>query len=184
MPQGATCGRPVISGAVSGGDDSERSSIANPDDDPRLAFVYNEALRGLEHQQSVLDSLIARAGMLVYATSFASGLLGGTALADGLGTWEWAGVGLLFGIGVLLALMMWPYHKYWFRFDVEDLLNDFVDGHPHMTMSTIHRTLALRIKADMGRNWRIIRRIRWAAELALILLLLQILAWLFAIAGL
>jgi hypothetical protein len=153
-------------------------------DDPRLAFVYAEAVRGLEHQQGVLDSLIARAGMLVYATSFASGLLGGAALSDGLGAWDWAGVGLLFAIGALLAFMMWPYHKYWFRFDVADLLREFVDGHPQMTMSAMHRALALRIKADMANNWRSIRRIRWAGQAAIVLLLFQILAWLFAIAGL
>jgi hypothetical protein len=153
-------------------------------DDPRLAFVYAEAVRGLEHQQGVLDSLIARAGMLVYATSFASGLLGGAALSDGLGAWDWAGVGLLFAIGALLAFMMWPYHKYWFRFDVADLLREFVDSHPQMTMSAMHRALALRIKADMANNWRSIRRIRWAGQAAIVLLLFQILAWLFAIAGL
>jgi hypothetical protein len=43
--------------------------------------------------------------------------------------------------------------------------------------------LALRIKADWQRNGRIVRRLREAFQLALILLLLNILAWLFSIAG-
>jgi hypothetical protein len=62
--------------------------------------------------------------------------------------------------------MMWPYHKYSFRFDVADLLREFVDGDPHMTMSAMHRALALRIRTDMANNWRNIRRIRWAGQAA------------------
>jgi hypothetical protein len=51
-------------------------------------------------------------------------------------------------------------------------------------MSAIHRALALRIKADMINNWQIIQRIRVALQLSLILLLIEILAWLFSIGGL
>ncbi|MER8867660.1 hypothetical protein NKI19_28865 [Mesorhizobium sp. M0751] len=46
----------------------------------------------------------------------------------------------------------------------------------------MHRALALRIKSDMASNWRIIQRLRVALQLALFLWLLDILAWLFAIA--
>jgi hypothetical protein len=48
----------------------------------------------------------------------------------------------------------------------------------------MHRDLALRIKADWHRNGRIIRRLRQAFQLALVLLLLNLCAWLFSIAGL
>jgi hypothetical protein len=48
-------------------------------------------------------------------------------------------------------------------------------------MSEMHRALALRIKTDMANNWRIIQRIRVALQLSLIVLLLEILAWLVSI---
>jgi hypothetical protein len=35
------------------------------DDDPRLAFVYQEAVRGLVHQQNIVESLNNRAGNLI-----------------------------------------------------------------------------------------------------------------------
>ena len=60
--------------------------------DPRLAFVYAEAVRGLLHQQNVVESLNTRAGNLIFATAFVSSLLGGRALLDGLGCgtgWRW-----------------------------------------------------------------------------------------------
>jgi hypothetical protein len=45
----------------------------------------------------------------------------------------------------------------------------------------MHRALALRIKADMDNNWQIIRGLRMALQVSLLLLLLDILAWFVAI---
>ncbi|RUZ80665.1 hypothetical protein EN943_03365 [Mesorhizobium sp. M7A.F.Ca.US.006.01.1.1] len=124
----------------------------------------------------------SRAGSLVFATAFANSLLGGAALSNGLGPWDWTAVALLFGIGGLIVFMLWPYHQYTFRFDPEELLDQYVDGDRPTTMSDMRRALALRIKADMAGNWRIIQRLRKALQVALLFLLLDILAWLLAIA--
>jgi hypothetical protein len=150
-------------------------------DDPRLAFIYQEAVRGLLHQQGVVESLNARAGNLIFATAFATSLLGGRALADGLGPWDWLAVTFLFSIGILIVYILWPFYNYTFRFDPEDLLAEYVDGASPVPMSTMHRSLAIRIKRDMIANWRVIQRIRVALQVALVVLLLEILAWLFAI---
>lgn len=153
------------------------------DDDPRLAFIYQEAVRGLLHQQNVVESLNTRAGNLIFAAAFATSLLGSRALSDGLGLWDWIAMTLLLGIGLLIAIMLYPYYNYTFRFDPEELLSQYVDGGADATMSAIHRELALRIKADMINNWRVIQRIRMALQLSLILFLLEILAWVFSIGG-
>lgn len=151
------------------------------DDDPRLAFVYQEAVRGLQHRQHVVESLNMRGGNLIFATAFATSLLGTKALGDGVGLWDWIALSFLFVVGVLITLIVWPYYNYTFRFDPEELLGRYVDDAASATMSAIHRALALRIKTDMGNNWRIIQRIRVALQISLIALLLEILAWLFSI---
>ncbi len=153
------------------------------DDDRRLAFVYQEAVRGLVHQQSVVENLNTRAGNLIFATAFATSLLGTAALRNGLGLWDWIAVALLFVVGALIAFMLWPYYNYTFRFDPEDLLAQFVDGDTPASMSAMHRTLALRIKANMIDNWRTIQRVRVALQLSLVTLLMEIAAWLLSIAG-
>lgn len=163
--------------------DTINGTVRAVDDDPRLAFVYREAVRGLQHQQGVVESLNTRAGNLIFATAFATSLLGTRALADGLGFWDWTAVALLFALGALIAFMLWPYYNYTFRFDPAQLLARFVDGDTGSSMSELHRTLALRIKDDMASNWRIIQRIRLALQTSLVLLLLEILAWLLSIAG-
>jgi uncharacterized membrane protein len=159
-------------------------SVTETENDPRLALVYQESLRGLQQQQAAVESLHNRAGTLIFASSFASSLLGGRALADGLGAWDWLAVGLLLGIGALTVVLLWPYYNLSFRFDAQDLLDTYVDSEAPATMARMHRDLALRIKADWQRNGRIVRRMREAFQLALILLLLNILAWLFSIARL
>ncbi|MEI9431404.1 hypothetical protein [Mesorhizobium sp. Cs1299R1N3] len=168
-PHGGESNRPVAGGL--------------DDDDPRLAFIYQEAVRGLTHQQTVVENMNTRAGSLIFATAFANSLLGGAALSNGLGVWDWTAVTLLFSIGGLIVFMLWPYHQYTFRFDPEELLHHYVDGDKPTTISAMHRALALRIKADMASNWRIIQRLRVALQFALVFLLLDILAWLLAIAG-
>ena len=158
--------------------------VTETDQDPRLAMVYQEALRGLLQQQAAVESLHNRAATLIFASSFASSLLGSRALADGLGVWDWLAVGLLLATGALTVVLLWPYYNLSFRFDAQDLLDTYVDSQPPATMARMHRELALRIKEDWHRNGRIVRRLREAFQLALVLLLLNIVAWLLSIAQL
>ena len=155
---------------------------AEADDDPRSAFVYQEALRGLLQQHATIESLHGRAATLIFAASFASSLLGARALGDGVGGWDWIALGLLVAIGALSVFLLWPYYNLSFRFDPPDLLARYVDVAEPPTMTAVHRELALRIDSDWHQNGRIVRRLREALQLALILLLLEIVAWLVSIA--
>ena len=157
-------------------------SGAESSDDPRSAFVYQEALRGLLQQQAAVESLHGRAATLIFAASFASSLLGARALADGVDGWDWIALGLLLAIGALAVVMLWPYYNLTFRFDPEQLVARYVDVPEPPPMAVVHRELALQIKADWRQNGRIVRRLRETLQLALILLLLEIGAWLIAIA--
>jgi hypothetical protein len=152
-------------------------------EDPRLAFIYAEALRSLQVQLAHLESLHARGATLIFAASFASSLLGGQALSDGLGAWDWLALSLLVGIGVLAVVILWPYYNVHFRFDVEELLRKYVDGPRPGSVAEMHRDLALQLKSYMESNGRLIRRTREALQLAFILLVLEIVAWLLSIAG-
>jgi hypothetical protein len=152
-------------------------------DDPRIAFVYQEALRGLLQQQAAVESLHNRAATLVFAASFASSLLGSRALADGVGGWDWVAISLLLVIGALTVALLWPYYNLTFRFDPEELLDTYVDTEHSASMSDMHRRLALRIKADWRRNGRIVRRLRELFQIALVVLLAEIVAWMLSVAG-
>jgi hypothetical protein len=158
------------------------AGLPGADDDTRSAFVYQEALRGLLQQQAAVESLHARAATLIFAASFVSSLLGARALEDGVGAWDWTALGLLVAIGGLAVFVLWPYYALTFRFDPEDLLARYVDVPEPVPMTRMHRELALQIKADWARNGRIVRRLREAMQIALILLLAEIVVWLLSIA--
>ena len=162
----------------------DMTAVSTTDDEGRSAFVYQEALRGLLQQQAAVESLHARAATLIFAASFASSLLGARALEDGVGAWDWIALSLLVAIGALAVLLLWPYYNLTFRFDPEELIARYVDIAEPVPMAAIHRELALQIKADWRQNGRIVRRLREALQVALVLLLLEIVAWLFSIAEL
>jgi hypothetical protein len=69
-----------------------------------------------------------------------------------------------------------------FRFDPEDLLRNYVDTDRSASIQEMHRRLALQIKDDWHRNGHVIRRLREAFQIALVLLLGEIMAWMFSIA--
>ncbi|WP_129643154.1 hypothetical protein [Peristeroidobacter agariperforans] len=151
--------------------------------DQRLEFIYKEALRGLVQQQGLVENLNSRSGNLIFAAAFVSSMFGNRALSDGLGIWDWLAIALLFGLGVLIVFMLWPFHRYKFRFDPAELLSTYVDRDAPASLARMHRELALRMEADRADNWRVIQRLRVALQIALILFLLEIAAWLLAIAA-
>lgn len=57
-------------------------------------------------------------------------------------------------------------YNYTFRFDPRDLLERYVDKQPRVSMSDVHRALALRIETDRANNWRLIQRLRMALQVA------------------
>jgi len=150
--------------------------------DARLAFIYDEALRGLKQQQSLVENMNSRAGNLIFAAAFVSSMFANQALPNGIGFWDGLAIMLLFGLGVLIVFMLWPVHKYNFRFDPGELLNTYVDRDAPASLAEMHRQLALRIEADRASNWKVIQRLRVALQIALVLFLFEILAWVFAIA--
>jgi hypothetical protein len=95
-------------------------------DEPRFAFVYQEALRGLQQQQAAGESLHNRAGTLIFAASFASSLLGSRALTSGVAFWNWITIGLLLAIGALAVVILWSYYGLSFRADAGELLEHYV----------------------------------------------------------
>ena len=149
----------------------------------RLAFVYAEAIRGLAHQERVVESLNTRAGNLIFATAFVSSLLGSRALADGLGVWDWLATFLL-----LAGRCARGAHSL-------ALLQLHVSLRSRGAVASVRRRrsrrddgrdsphAALRIKNDMVDNWRTIQRIRIALQWALVFLIVEIFAWLLSIAG-
>jgi len=79
--------------------------------------------------------------------------------------------------------MLWPYYNLSFRFDPEELLDRYVDRDPPLSLSELHRALALRVKRTGRPTGASCTGSDRLFQLALVLLLLDILAWLVSIAS-
>ena len=95
--------------------------------------------------------------------------------------WNWVAIGLLFSIRALAVLVLWPYYNLNLRVDADELLDRYVDVADPPSMSEMYRSLALRSKSDWTSNGRVVRRMREAFQIALVLLLVQILVWFLSI---
>lgn len=96
--------------------------------DPRYELAFNESLRALTQQQSVLDDLRSRCGTLLAATAIATSFLGGITLGeDGrFSYWTWAAVMGFVAASALLVAVLWPRGGWEFRISHQDFLDGYV----------------------------------------------------------
>jgi hypothetical protein len=127
--------------------------------DPRHGLVYSEAVRTLEQQQAVVESLRSRAGTLLSAASIATSFLAGIALSGRrLDGWGWAATGSFVGLVGLCLAILWPTRRWIFRFNSKKLIRDYVEADPPATLSEMQRDLAIHMEnwADVN-SWKL----RW-----------------------
>jgi hypothetical protein len=153
-------------------------------DDPRLGLAYSEALRALERQQQTVREFASRSGNLLYAAAIVAAFLGAMALEDGSpSAWSWIAVGALAGIGALHVVVLWPRWAWRFRFQPQELLEEFVDRRSS-SLDQMRRDLIGRIQVDLEANLRVLRLMGSAFQFSSGLFLVETFAWLVAVADL
>ena len=131
-------------------------------------LAYDEAVRGLSQQQSVLESFRTRAGILLSAAAIATSFLGGTALQDGeLTRWSWLAI-VVFGLVGLAALFaLWP-RKDWEVFAApRRLIETYVETASALDLAAIRRDLALHMEDSYDENAKRLQRLIFALARAL-----------------
>src|SRR5687767_5816448 len=92
-------------------------------------LAYDEAVRALSQQQSRLDSLRTRAGILLSAAAIATSFLGGKALEERAPTWwSWTGVGAFAALSVFALLILWPRDEWKFAASPRELIQDYIES--------------------------------------------------------
>lgn len=149
----------------------------------RYELVYKEALRAIQEQQRSLDELRQRAGILVAAAPVAASLLGGDTLKDGVNsTMELMALAAL-GSGTFLALLVLrPVGGWHFYFGTKKLLDDYVEADPPRSIDDLYRSLAVYHERNHDNNAKRLGKLYWLFTGAAFLLLLQVAAWLGALA--
>jgi hypothetical protein len=147
-------------------------------------LAYDEAVRALSQQQSVLDNFRTRGGILLSAAAIATSFLGGQALRQGsMSAWSWLAVLGFVGLSTSTLLILWPRKEWGFTAIPRRLISIYIETEEPLSVERIHRDLALHMQDSYDRNesglWWLIVYFR----VAVILLSAEVLAWVIDIAS-
>lgn len=147
--------------------------------DARRALVYEESRRALDAQQSSLDNLRTRTGVLIAATAIVSSFLGGQALGDGQFTlWSWAAIGGFFIAGLVAVVVLFPLWRWKFTSEVNTLLSDYVDDVDPATIDQMHTQLAQHNQDNYDENHKKLEKLYFGFQLACVAFILEVVCWL------
>ena len=143
--------------------------------DPRLQFVYEEAVRALDRQAVRLDDLRGRSATLLGAGSIAGGVLAAESFSGGSGatTWAWIATIAFVLMGLLTAWVLSP-SEWRFTRDAARLHAEWVE--PGHSMDTMYRHLARYLAEDYLCNDRKLGKRAYALSAIVLLLVAQLLA--------
>lgn len=153
--------------------------------DDRMDLIYRESTRALEQQQSVLDNLRTRIGVLVAAASITTSFLGGRAMAgsSAFGCWGWAAIGCFAGVGLLTLLVLRPQPGWFYSHNVDKFLDRYDNHEEWATLAGMQRRLADANQSNWEDNRDKLRRMQREFSLACGLLVAEVGFWLIDVLG-
>jgi hypothetical protein len=153
-------------------------------------LVYEESVRAIVGQASLLDSLRGRAGNLLAAAALVTSFLGGQALAkptisEGavirpiIGAWGWIAISAFIGVAGLTLAIMWPY-KWTFEQSAKKLVTEIEKR--QSPVEEVERELALRHEYNFEKNRIKLKRLFWCFRGACVLITFEAIAWIMDLA--
>jgi hypothetical protein len=150
-------------------------------EDQRKRLAYEESVRALTLQSSVLDDLRSRTGILLTAISLTATFVGSRALDDGFTTWtEIAFVLFLLSAGFCLGVL-WPAGNWGFTLNASAVLGKYVHGSDPKGLDQMLEEIAVLNQENWEENAERLRWLFWCFRLAVLALALQVPCWLMAI---
>jgi hypothetical protein len=139
--------------------------------------TYDEAVRALDHQADVLESLRTRAATLFAAANVATAFLAGVALKDQEFVLESTIAAVCyFGVLAITVYVLAP--KDWtFELNSRDLIRDFPEAERPYPLSEMYRDLALFMRDHYESNKKEIDRLFGFLLISIVLLGAEIIAW-------
>jgi hypothetical protein len=173
--------------AFSAGRSATSESVAIEEEDiPSYELVYREAIRALDFQRAALDALRTRAGILLSGGAVATSFFGGVALRDEVSNWDWLAVFLFIAFGLLVLRVLWPQAEgaEGFTATPSIVIANYLEGEEKFEVGNIYRDLALYAEEahDHNRDHHL-APLTWFFRIATVTLVVEIVAWVVAIAA-
>lgn len=145
--------------------------------------AYDEAVRALSGQRAAIDSLRARAGLLLSAAAVTTSFLGAEALnGSGLNGFSLAGLTAFVGVAVFSLAILWP-RDWELAADPGRLIEDHVNACPPGPVVQLYRDLSIHMRDSYAENQGGIDFLASLFQMASTLLTLEVVLWIVAIAS-
>jgi hypothetical protein len=153
------------------------------DADRAYELAYEEAVRALSQQQSVIDSFRTRAGLVLSAAAITTSFLGAQALrAGGPNAATWIALGSFFLVGVAALAILWP-RSWEFTANAGHVIAYYIEGDEPLELWQIHRDVALHMQDSYGNNQAGLERLIVYFRVAVALLTVEVIAWVIDLAS-
>lgn len=157
--------------------------MADADKDFPYRIAYDEAVRALSQQQSMIDSLRTRAGLLLSAAAITTSFLGAQALNDGgPSAATWLALASFVTLSIAALAILWP-HRLEFTANSANVIENYVETAQPLSVADIHRDLALHMHASYAENLEGQKQLASRFRLAGVLLTVEVLFWIFDLAS-
>jgi hypothetical protein len=155
----------------------------HPVDERLYELVYDEAVRALDDQRSVMDNMRTRSGIVLSAAAVTTSFFGGLALRDGsAGPLAWTAVVAFVLCGVAGLSILMASGRWQFRPSPERVIAEVEDTGP--ALGAVQRDLALYMERSWLSNERRIQlEMLWPLRIAALALVAEVVAWVLDLAG-
>lgn len=157
--------------------------MTDADKDFPYRIAYNEAVRALSQQQSMIDSLRTRAGLLLSAAAITTSFLGAQALNDGgpsIATW--LALASFVSLSVASLAILWP-HSLEFTANPANVIESYIETEEPLSVAEIHRDLSLHMHGSYADNLAGQKQLASRFRLAGVLLTLEVIFWIIDLAS-
>jgi hypothetical protein len=158
--------------------------MATTVEDGRYRLAFDEAVRRVQAQESQLDELRARAGIMLGVAAAITSLLGALVLSRSHHSGVAAVVALvLFGLSVVaFGLVVWPRENWKFQMSAKTIIEGWIEGEHPAEGNEFHKGLAIQMDANADDNDRKIGPLWRYFEAGAGLLAVETIVWLVALA--
>lgn len=140
------------------------------------ALAYAEAGEALADQVRIVEQLRGRAASLVATAAVTMSIFGGPAIGRGAaGVALYVATAAFAGVCLCVLALLWPRHLI-VATNAAELIPMYAEPH-HLPLALVHRELAVHRAAGFVHNRGMIDRMTGLSRVALILLSMEIVAW-------
>lgn len=151
--------------------------------DALYEVAYDEAVRALSEQQTAIESVRARAGLLLSAAAVTTSFLGAQALQGGRsGFCSWLALLCFAAVTATSLAILWP--RGWeFAANPRDVVGRFIESSEGIRFEDLYRDLSLRMYDSYRENHLGLKSLALYFQAASALLSVEVVLWVAAIAS-